>query len=226
MSDCSAQRRSAPPHDGPDDVLDPDRDQARELLLDELQKPEYNRPESVITKVLGWLMERLNRLIEIIPGSNGLSTLLLGVVLTILVAGIYFAVRGTRRTGRLTDRATGPVLDEVGLTAADYRARASAAARNGDWDRVLLDSYRAIAAGVDERALLDELPGTTAREIAVGLHAPFPDHAADLLEAADAFDAVCYGDQHATQVQAERVRELDRVLAKTRPARLRAGMNG
>lgn len=205
-------------------MLDPDRDEARELLLDELQKPEYNRPESVIVKVLGWLMDRLTTLIEIIPGSDGLSAVLLGVVLTVLVLGIYFAVRGTRRTSRLTDRATGPVLEDRGLSAEDYRARATAAARAGNWDAVLLDSYRAIAAAVDERALLDELPGTTAHEIAVGLRTPFPDHAGDLLRAADAFDAVCYGDQHATQVQAERVRELDRVLVRTRPARMPAGV--
>lgn len=204
-------------------MLDPDRDQARELLLDELQKPEYNRPESFITRALGWLMERLNGLIEFLPGSNGLSTLLLGVVLAVVILAAYFAIRGTRRTRRLTDRATGPVLEEAGLSAADYRARAGAAARAGNWDAVLLDSYRAIAADVDERALLDELPGTTAREIAVGLHGPFPDHGTSLIEAADAFDAVCYGDQRASQAQAERVRELDRVLAKTRPVRRPVG---
>nr|WP_281497304.1 DUF4129 domain-containing protein [Ornithinimicrobium sp. F0845] len=203
--------------------MDPDRDEARELLQRELAGAEYNRPESFIVKALNWLLERLNSLIEIMPGSNALSTLLLGVVLALVGVAIYFAVRGTRRTRKLTDRSSGPVLAETGLTAEDYRARAAAAARAGHWDAVLLDSYRAIAAATDERALLDELPGTTAHEIAVGLRAPFPGHADPLLAAADRFDAVCYGDQHATREEAERVRELDRVLARTRPARVRVG---
>ncbi|WP_109474192.1 DUF4129 domain-containing protein [Ornithinimicrobium cavernae] len=203
-------------------MLDPDRDEARELLERELAGPEYNRAESFILRALSWLMDRITGVIEVLPGSTGLSTLLLGVVLALVSVAVFFAVRGTRRTRRLTDRSSGPVLDEVGLTAADYRARASAAAQHGDWDAVLLDSYRAIAASSDERALLDEAPGTTAHEIAVGLRAPFPDHASALLGAADAFDAVCYGDQHAGQQQAERVRELDRVLARSRPARVAA----
>lgn len=203
-------------------MLDPDRDEARELLRRELSNTDYNRPESFLVKALDWLLERINGLIEFIPGSNGLSTLLLGAVLALVVVAIVFAVRGTRRSRSLQDRAQGPVLSEDGLTAADYRSRAAAAAQRGDWDTVLLDSYRALAAATDERALLDELPGTTAHEIAIGLRGPFPDHQDQLLEAANAFDAVCYGDQHATQQQAERVRELDRVLARTRPARVTA----
>ncbi|USQ78758.1 DUF4129 domain-containing protein [Ornithinimicrobium faecis] len=201
-------------------MLDPDRDQARELLERELSTADYNRPESFIAKALNWFLERISGLIEIIPGSSGLSTLILGMVIAIVAVAIFFAIRGSRRSRRLTSPDTGPVLAEAGLSADDYRARAAAAARAGNWDAVLLDSYRAIAAATDERALLDELPGTTAHEIAVALRDPFPDRASDLLSAADTFDAVCYGDQHATQHQAERVRELDRVLAKARPVRV------
>ena len=201
-------------------MLDPDRDQARELLERELAKPDYHRPESVIAKGAGWLIDKLNGLIEITPGSSGLSTLLLGIVIALVGVAIAFAIRGTRTSRRLSAKGSGPVLSEAGLSASDYRARAAAAAQRGNWDAVLLDSYRAIAAATDERALLDELPGTTAHEIAVGLQGPFPDHAPALLEAADAFDSVCYGEHHATQQQAERVRDLDRVLATTRPARV------
>lgn len=201
-------------------VQDPDRDQARELLERELSTADYNRPESILAKALTWFLERLNGLIEIVPGSSGLSSLILGAVLALVAVAVVFAIRGSRRSRRLSSRADGPVLAEAGLTADDYRARAAAAARAGDWDAVLLDSYRAIAAASDERALLEELPGITAHEIAVALQGPFPDRATDLRRAADAFDIVCYGDQHATQQQAERVRELDRLLARARPVRV------
>lgn len=200
-------------------MLDPDRDPARKLLERELSTADYNRPESFVIKALNWFLERINGLIEIIPGGRGFSSLVLGLVIGLVIVAIFFAVRGRRRSGRLTARDTGPVLAEVGLSADDYRARAAAAARAGDWDAVLLDSYRAIAAAGDERALLDELPGSTAHEIAVALQEPFPDRASDLLDAANAFDVVCYGHRHATQQQAERVRELDRVLARARPVR-------
>ena len=90
-------------------MLDPDRDEARELLQRELAKPDYNRPESLLQKGLSWLLERLGDLIQIMPGSNGLSMLLLGVILALAVVAIFFAVRGSRRSRQLTDR-TGPVL--------------------------------------------------------------------------------------------------------------------
>lgn len=201
-------------------MLDPDRDEARELLRRELSTADYNRPESLIQKAVTWLLDRITGMIDLVPGSTGLSTLLLGVVIALAAVAVFFAIRGTRRSRRLSSRDTGPVLAETGLSADDYRARAAAAAGSGHWDAALLDSYRAIAAATDERALLDELPGTTAREIAVALRTPFPDRGDEALWAAEAFDAVCYGDQHATQEQAERVRELDRMLARTRPERV------
>mgnify|MGYP000866128945 CR=1 FL=1 len=85
----------------------------------ELDRPEYNRAESFVAKGLGWLMDRLNGLIEIMPGSNGLSTLMLGVVLGVVAVAIFFAVRGTSRSRRLADRTSGPVLDEPGLSAEE-----------------------------------------------------------------------------------------------------------
>ncbi|GAA1152126.1 hypothetical protein GCM10009583_22720 [Ornithinicoccus hortensis] len=203
--------------------LDPDRDEARDLLSRELSKSDYHRPESFVRKAVGWLLERIDGLIEILPGSSGLSTLLLGAVLALVLVAVGFAVRGTRRGSRLREPGARPVLDEPGMSAQDYRDRAAAAVRAGDWDAVLLDSYRAIAAGAEERTLLDELPGTTAHEVAVGLRGPFPQHADQIGQAADLFDAVCYGDQHTDQQEAERVRELDRVLARTRPARALVG---
>lgn len=206
-----------------DASLDPDRDEARELLSRELGREDYNRPESFVRKAFDWLLDRINDLVEVLPGSSGLSTLLLGAVLALVVTAVVFAVRGTRRSTRLREPGSGPVLDEPGMTARDYRDRAASAARAGAWDAVLLDSYRAIAADAEERTLLDELPGTTAHEIAVGLRGAFPDHGDALAQAADRFDAVCYGDRHSDRQEAERVRELDRALANTRPARTPVG---
>lgn len=198
-------------------ALDPDRDEARQWLSEELAEAEYNRPESLVQRFAGWLLERLEDLITIVPGSTGLSTVLLVLVLAVVGVAVWFAVRGTRRSARLRTPTDGAVIEDPSLTAADYRARAVQAARAGDWDTVLLDSYRALAAGADERTLLDELPGRTAHEIAVALAPRFTDHSGRLADAADRFDAVRYGDQRATEEQARSVLDLDRELARTRP---------
>lgn len=201
-------------------LLDPDRDEARDLLSRELGQPDYNRPESFVRKGFEWLLDRIDGLIQILPGSSGLSTLLLGAVLALVVVAAVFAVRGTRRGNRLREPGSGPVLDEPGMSARDYRDRAASAARAGNWDVVLLDSYRAIAKDAEERTLLDEQPGTTAHEVAVSLRGPFPEYAERIGHAADRFDAVCYGEQHTDQQEAEGVRELDRILTRTRPTRV------
>jgi len=197
--------------------LDPDREEARRWLADELAQPDYHRPEPIVTRIVNWLLDRLNDLIQLVPGGSGLSQLLLVVVVGLAVVALVFALRGRFRQGALRERATGAVLEDPHLTARDYRSRAEAAWRRGDWDSVLLDSYRAIAAAATERALLDDVPGRTAHEVAVALTVPFPEQAPALRDAADRFDDVRYGGRRATREQAERVRALDGTLARTRP---------
>lgn len=197
--------------------LDPSRDEARRWLAEELSGAEYNRPEPVIQRIIDWLLERLDALVQLIPGSTGLSQLLLVAVVALAVVALVFAVRGRLRQGRLRERGTGAVLDEPHLTARDYRARAETARQRGDWDAALLDSYRALAASASERTLLDDAPGRTAHEIALALTVTFPEHDASLRSAADRFDDVRYGERHATRAQAETVRDLDATLSRARP---------
>lgn len=196
--------------------LDPDADQARELLETELGRAEYNRPESVVAAIVGWVVERLNDLTLTLGAAGGLSQLMLLVVVVVVVLAALFAARGVRRQRRLT---TGPdaVLDEIGVTAAEYRARARAALQRGEWDTALLDSYRAIAVGAQERTLLDELPGRTAHEVAVALAPRFPDLRDRLADAADSFDGVRYGDGHVGPDQARAAVDLEQVVARARP---------
>jgi hypothetical protein len=197
--------------------LEPDRDEARRWLAEELAQAEYNRPEPIVTRVVNWVLERLAQLVELVPGGSGLSQLLLVVVVLLALAALAFALRGRLRQGSLRERGSGAVLEDPHLTARDYRARSERAWRAGDWDGALLDSYRAVAASADERTLLDDLPGRTAHEVAVALATPFAEHAPALRDAADRFDDVRYGEMHATREQAERVRMLEATLSRTRP---------
>lgn len=208
----------APPGGLAAGVLDPDRDEARRLLEEELRHPDYHRSEPIIQRILNWFLERLDSLIGFLPGSNALAQVLLFIVVVLVAVAIVFALRGRWRHNRLrTKSGTGSVFDDPSMTSAEYRARAAAAMAAQHWSAAVLDSYRAIAARADERALLDEVPGRTAHEIALALEPIFPDHADQIARAGDLFDAVRYGDLAASQDQARWLVDLEVTLEKSRP---------
>lgn len=196
---------------------DPSEEEARQLLQDELAKPDYNQPESWIERLVDWVFEQLSELLLVLPGSSSLSTLLILGVVAIVVISAVFVLRHRLRESTMSLKNAGSVLDEVNLSAGDYRQRAVQAARGGDWDTVLLDSYRALTASAGERTLLDEAPSRTAHEVSMQLGPAFPTHAEALRTAADDFDRVRYGEQHCTRERAEAVRDLDAAVLATRP---------
>lgn len=197
--------------------LDPDRETARDLLVRELNDPDYNRAQSLVARVLTWVEDRLNDLLGVFGGDGALANLLLAAVIAVVVVVAVIALQGRRRGLTLRQDRAGAVVEDSALTATDYRARAGAAAARQDWDQVLLDSYRALAVDAARRTVLDDVPSLTAHEIGARLARAFPDHGADLAGAADAFDGVRYGDQRAAREQAERARELDAILARATP---------
>jgi hypothetical protein len=199
-------------------TVDPDRDQARRWLEEELSGPDYQVRESVVLRVWRWITDHLPSLdlAGELPGWAAWA--LLGVVLLAAAAVVAFAARDRWRRGVLSSTAArGAVLEEAGVTAAEYRRRAAAAAAAGDHGAALLDAYRAIAAGAVERALVDDRRGRTAHEVSVELAPVFPDEAQALAVAADRFDAVRYGGVKPDAGQAAEVTRLDRRIAATRP---------
>ncbi len=203
--------------------LDPDRDEARDWLLRELAQPDYNRAGSVVDAVTDWFLGVLEDLLGVLPASTSLGWVLVAAVLVLAGVATVFAVRGRRRSTALRGGHLGAVLEEAGLAAGDYRARAAAASTRGDWSAALLDSFRALTAEAAGRTLLDEVPALTAHEVATSLATTFPEHAAALARAADDFDAVRYGSRPAGEVAARHVRDLDLDLIRARP---RLGVSG
>lgn len=196
----------------------PDADEARDLLVRELSKPAYNRPENLFERISQWIMDQFNSMLDVLPGSGSLSTLLIVCVVLIAVAAAAFAFRQRLRDRGLSSAGSPSVLENDNLNAKDYRARADRAAVALDWDAVLLDSYRALTASARERTLLDDAPARTAHEVAGSLALTFPDRGEDLRRAADAFDRVRYGRRPCQFVEAAEVRELDRAVERARPA--------
>ena len=196
--------------------LDPSSPEARQWVEDELATGHYTTQPSPLQRFLDWLWSHLSGgtgggLLP--PWAIGLLVLaVLGVIA--LVITLRLRAEPAAGAGRRSRRS---VIDDEGLAATDYRGRAAAARSRGDWDTVLLDSYRALAAAAVERTLLTDLPGRTAHEVAVALESTFPDHAAALATSATEFDAVRYGHRHTTQSRATAVADLDTALLSTRP---------
>ncbi len=196
-----------------DAPLDPSSDEARRWLLDELAKGTYTPQPGLVERFLEWV----NRLLSASP-TGGAPSVLVPVVVVLLVAVLVLVlVTVLRREVRPAGSDRGHVLDVPDVDAATLRRRARDAQGRGDWDTAVLDGVRTVARAGVERVVLDDAPGRTAHEVAVALASPFPSEAAALLRAADAFDAVRYGDQRATPDQARDVIALDERLTGTRP---------
>lgn len=200
--------------------LDPDRDEARRLLQDELDRGDYQLQESWAARAWRWVTDLFSGLDGVGPLPGWVTWVLLALVLVAVLAVLAFASRDRWRTARRAARgAPGAVLEGPSRSAAEHRERAGRALAAGDHDRAVLEAYRAIAVGSAERHLLDDRPGRTAHELATGLASVFPAAEDGLLAAADAFDAVRYGDRRATAAQAGQVLDLDARLAAARPTR-------
>ncbi|AXH97726.1 DUF4129 domain-containing protein [Ornithinimicrobium avium] len=197
--------------------VDPDREEARRLLEEELSGPGYELHESFVARAWRWVADHLPALDLPARLPSWAAWAVLAGVLLVALAVVLFAARDRWRRPGPGRAAGGAVLDGAGLPAAAYRRRAADAAAAGNHADALLDAYRAVAAGAVERALLDGRPGRTAHEVAVDLAQVFPQEAFALARAADRFDAVRYGAAAVGAEEASRVVELDRRLVAARP---------
>jgi hypothetical protein len=104
------------------------------------------------------------------------------------------------------------------MSAADHRALAERAVARGDWDATVVESVRALAAGLFERGLVVEETGATAHEIAATAGQSFPVERERLDRAAGAFDETRYGARPAREPRAREIVALEEEL-RTTPAR-------
>jgi hypothetical protein len=197
-------------------ALEPGPDQARSWLQAELRAATYHQ-EPLVDRLWRWLMDRLDAL-SATPGHlSGVPTLVT-VLVTLLTAGLVLWVLPRVRRERSVRRLAGAVLEDPGVTAAQYRERAAGARAAGRYGDAVLDSFRAMARDMANRTLLDDAPGRTAHEVSVAVATAFPRFAHDLSRAAHLFDSVRYGHGSAGPQQAEDVAALDTALARSRPA--------
>lgn len=210
--------RAAPP-------LGPGRDEARRWAWDELSDPVYARHQpGWAERAVLWCWHTLQNL-ELPAGPGGVSGLLILVALVLLVVLVVWLRAGPLR-GPAARAAGQPVLHGVVRTAAEHRALADEAAGQGRWEVAVAERFRAVVRRLEERGLIDELPGSTAHEVADDAGAALPTLSLDLHEGARLFDDVWYGSRTATAEHDAALRALDARVASTRGFAGAVGVSG
>ncbi len=201
--------------------VQPGADEARRWLVEELAKPEYRTDPSLLQRFLEWLQG----LFEGAPvlDLGGPLTAVIVVVAVLLVAGIAYWVAGPVRLSRRAP-ASAVVLDDDTRTAAEMRTAADAAVASGDWATAALERFRAVVRSLEERAVIESLPGRTAREAAETAGERVPDVAEGLARGAHLFDDVAYGKAVVGPEADAFLRALDERTLAARPA-LRAELS-
>jgi hypothetical protein len=206
------------PQDGP--PLDPDGEAARSLLERELARPEYYDAH-LLDRILRWLDRRMGDINVAAQDAPPVAVAVAILVGLLLAAAVLLLVSRARRTAR-AERRSGPALTGEVVTAAQLRARAEAALAAGDHGLAVVEAFRALAVRQVERDRIEDVPQATAHELARALAAAFgtPTEPSALVErilqGADLFDEVLYGDRPVTREQAVGLLELDDELAGRR----------
>ena len=196
--------------------IDIDRDAAHQAAETELSKPIYPRG-SAADQIDDWLNELLYKVLKAtasVPG-GWFTTMVLLILLAIAVVVAVRVARRAMRTNRAGDYA---LFEAAQLTAAQHRMTADAFAREENWAAAIRHRLRAVARQLEETGVLDAAPGRTANELARDAGSALPHLAAELSQAATAFNDVTYGEQPATQPAYQMIADLDDHLRTRSPA--------
>lgn len=195
--------------------VEPDAATARRWAVEELLDPVYHEQRSLLSRLLDWLGAQLDGLST--PAALSPVAVLLVVAVIVAVVVVAFVVAGPVRASRAGAAGRRVLAEDDARTSDQIRAAADAAAARGDWALAVLERYRAIVRGLEERTVLDERAARTAHEAALAAAGRLPSLGDALVAAGRTFDDVAYGDVPATADDERRLRELDRLVQDARP---------
>jgi hypothetical protein len=193
----------------------PGSDEARRWAVEELSKSEYREAAP------GWLDGLWQNLMDWLRSLDGsgmdgtAAAPLIGVGIAVVIAVAIILAR-PRLNAR--SRPGDDVFDaDTVFSAADYRARAAAAAAAGEWGAAVVDCFRALVRTAEDRNILDARPGRTADEVARELAGPFGSEAQRLVWAARTFDGIRYGNEATDRDAYAAMLDLDTALQSRKP---------
>ncbi|MER6580129.1 DUF4129 domain-containing protein [Nonomuraea sp. NPDC001023] len=199
------------------------REEAARKAAEELLKPGYEK-ESLFDQLYRRFMQFIGDLTDAVTGGGPAGGIIAAVVITVIILGVILLVAWRlRRTARRNAMAAGGLYGERVLNAAEHRSAAERLAAEGDWTQAIRERLRAIARDLEERALVDGMPGRTADELAAEAGRALPGFAAELAAAARSFDDVSYGGVPGTQAAYQTMSDLDERLRQARPVPLAVG---
>jgi hypothetical protein len=192
----------------------PDPESARELLQDELARPEYQEP--FLERVARWFNELVDAARDATATSGGLSQLAALFLLALLVVGVAVAL-SRLRANATPAKSAAAVFSDAPETAEEHRRRANVALRQELWGEAVIESVRALASGLVERNLMPEQSGVTVHEIAWRAAELFPGHRSRLETMSAVFDETRYGERVADEARAREVVTLEAELGSRSP---------
>ncbi|MDF2710126.1 MAG: hypothetical protein K0R62_5778 [Nonomuraea muscovyensis] len=196
------------------------RDEAARRAADELLKPAYEQ-EPLIDRLWRQVQQFLGDLMDAAAGGGTTGGVIAAVLITLVILAVVVLVGWQlRRTSRRNATGSAALFGEHARSAAEHRRAAEGLAAEGRYTEAIQERLRAIARDLEERALVDGLPGRTADELSAEAARALPAFAAELAAAARSFDDVTYGDVPGTRAAYDAMTELDERLRVARPVAL------
>ncbi len=196
--------------------VDIERGEAQGRAVQELLTGGYAH-EPVSERVFRTIDQFIGDLLDFVPGGL-LGSILSGVLIVLVVLAIAGLLLWYGRKATKGRAVTGDgIFAGRVMTADEHRAEAERLAAEGSYGGAVRERLRAVARGLEERALVDAQPGRTADELAAEAGRVLPGFAADLVTAARVFDDVTYGQVPGTVHHYETLRTLDERLRTAKP---------
>lgn len=196
------------------------REEAARRAAEELLKPGYER-ESLLDEAYRRFTQFIGDMLDAVSGGGAVGSVIAAAVILLILAGLIALIAWQlRKTSRRRAGAAGGVFGEHRLGAAEHRQAAERLAASERWAEAIRERLRAIARDLEERALVDGLPGRTAAELAAEAGLALPGFAHELSAAARSFDDVTYGGVPGTRAAYDAMSDLDERLRQARPVAL------
>lgn len=208
--------------------LTPERDEARRWAEKKLSEPEYRDADLSPLEKLGRAIDRFfDGLIDSAAALDSPWTLL--IIAAIVIGLVVLVIRRVRRgtSGGVDLAAFDPAQRAETINPQAFWDAAHAAAGEGDFTLAVQNGVRAIFARLVSLGLIDMTAASTASELARAAAAACPPAAADAHAAGGLFDAVTFGEAHATAADwQDLLARAERITAATSQATARATASG